>query len=158
LFWRGCQPEWKVGQKMGGNSAPEPSSSPVPMVPVVVTPAPVSVTPAPMPMMPTPMAVMPVVAVPTPVMPVMAPAYLLRLETANLVLRNDGRFHANAERGRRNGLLRRNGRQRCGLRTDRKRRGASDQGNSDIQEMSAHHDFLPFLAIVNHGRNLAAST
>ena len=131
-------------------------TSPMTMMPVPVMP--VMVTPAPMPMMPAvvspaPMATM----VPAPVvtMAVVPPAHLFGPDAIDFILRDDGGFHA-CRRGLHE-LLRRNRRERSCLRASRNRRGAGDQGNGEIQKKSALHDVLPPIANRDAGRSLAVS-
>ena len=150
-----------AGPRVTAIGNPTPSASPpmtmmpVPVVPVTVVP--VMVTPSPMPMVPavvspTPVAVM---MMPTPVMTmtVMTPAHLFGPDAIDFILRDDGGFHA----GRRgpDELLRRNRRQRGRLRVSRERGSTGDQGNGEIQKMSALHSFLPPLANRDAGRSLA---
>jgi len=86
-------------------------------------------------------------------MTVMTPAHLFGPDAIDFILRDDGGFHA----GRRgvDELLLRNRRQQGCLRASRERRGAGNQGNGEIQKMSALHSFLPPIANRDAGRSLA---
>ena len=122
---------------------------PVPVVPVMVTPSPMPMVPAMV--SPAPMAMM----MPAPVMTmtVMTPAHLFGPDAIDFILRDDGGFHA----GRRgpDELLRRNRRQRGCLRVSPEHRSTGDQGNGEIQKMSALHGFLPPIANRDAGRSFA---
>src|SRR3569832_1818149 len=110
------------------------------MVPAAMVPA---QTPNPVTVMPT--------TVPAP-MPMTVPAHFFRLDTSDVVLRDDGRFGGG---GRGNGLqFSRHRRQRCGLRRRGKHGAASHKAHRYLQKVPTFHDFSPFLKM-ERGRTLS---
>jgi hypothetical protein len=120
-----------------------PAMMPVMVVPMVAAP----MMPMPMAVMPAPVTVMPTVVAPMVAVPMLAPADLLRLQSIDLGLRDQGRLRG--LHPRRHDLHRSGRRQRRGIGHADQRRSSRDHSDRELQNRPKFHAIFSFRARLN---------